>query len=839
MSHIPSNAHPLIIDLLDENISQSMKKSNKEINSNSGNMRPSSTHAEIVSLLDDDTSFGANNSLSVSLNDLPTSSHHYSMFEKIFQVLNSIVKSMWLSTVVEWSFQDAVQCARPIFNIKSVSCPNKIYVFRLSFPENFPHSPPIFDVLCHLSGLEYCILSKHPAFLSRLWSEDTQLPQVFCKMLNLLERSSSLSPDNSPLLRNTSYFEGNTIEQQIARLCGEYLFELKAFDKTIEKLFDDLLPVDLCICLGSVSSGTPLRHTSGKGTGYSVQSYHNGSSKACNHEAPVRILMREVCREVSRVLSTKKIAVSQSLQRVSQWIVQCPLSDLLCLLVRESSKEDIYRKIQDTEAFATLALRLDWVARQTSGVAEARSKEVLDHVSQVCRKIYVAEKDALFEKTPKWLNELKTQSLSYQQCVAEDTAQRDTSMAQDNVKGVKDDAVALRQKNRPKLHYVEGLERHHHFYQTVSKDTCVSKHWLRELRCIEDNLPDEVTLFVSEAQPNFLVALLCPANDDCPYFGGSFLFHIKIPANYPQSPPAVLLVTTGDGTVRFNPNLYNCGKVCLSLLGTWSGEPWNPKESNVTQVLMSILYLIFVEEPYYNEPGYHRPFHQNNPNYIDRNSANYSIAVMKNTLSFAALYHLQSTEAKYGPSIIQHTIWRFYVDNWRRGRTNNNVVVNMIETDNASSNNSSKNMIIDVADRSDGAGNSGSGGGNCETGGAGSNRVVLCVDDDEQFAALPHHRNPRKRRVSAISSENSDVDKMNPDDTGHSDGTHGNMRQRLLRLYEGFQGLSAADRKMLVNNITLIDQIVVQKASFFAQIDSKENETATKELPANKKCKIC
>lgn len=35
----------------------------------------------------------------------------------------------------------------------------------------------------------------------------------------------------------------------------------------------------------------------------------------------------------------------------------------------------------------------------------------------------------------------------------------------------------------------------------------------------------------------------------------------------------VNLQTTGKGTVRFNPNLYNCGKVCLSLLGTslnWS-----------------------------------------------------------------------------------------------------------------------------------------------------------------------------------------------------------------------------------------------------------------------------
>ena len=43
----------------------------------------------------------------------------------------------------------------------------------------------------------------------------------------------------------------------------------------------------------------------------------------------------------------------------------------------------------------------------------------------------------------------------------------------------------------------------------------------------------------------------------------------------------------GGGSVRFNPNLYNCGKVCLSLLGTWSGakgETWDPNSSSTLQV---------------------------------------------------------------------------------------------------------------------------------------------------------------------------------------------------------------------------------------------------------------
>jgi ubiquitin-protein ligase len=66
-------------------------------------------------------------------------------------------------------------------------------------------------------------------------------------------------------------------------------------------------------------------------------------------------------------------------------------------------------------------------------------------------------------------------------------------------------------------------------------------------------------------------------------------------------------VTTGGGTVRFNPNLYNNGKVCLSLLGTWRGqstENWDAKVSTILQVLLSVQAIIMSNEVYFNEPGY-------------------------------------------------------------------------------------------------------------------------------------------------------------------------------------------------------------------------------------------
>uniref|UniRef100_A0A0A9CX49 UBC core domain-containing protein n=1 Tax=Arundo donax TaxID=35708 RepID=A0A0A9CX49_ARUDO len=89
-----------------------------------------------------------------------------------------------------------------------------------------------------------------------------------------------------------------------------------------------------------------------------------------------------------------------------------------------------------------------------------------------------------------------------------------------------------------------------------------------------------------------------------PYHDGLFFFDVHFPSSYPSGPP---LVHYHSGGLRINPNLYNCGKVCLSLLGTWSGhgcENWNPAQSTMLQVLVSIQALILNEKPYYNEPGY-------------------------------------------------------------------------------------------------------------------------------------------------------------------------------------------------------------------------------------------
>ncbi|XP_050487172.1 baculoviral IAP repeat-containing protein 6 isoform X2 [Bombus huntii] len=106
-----------------------------------------------------------------------------------------------------------------------------------------------------------------------------------------------------------------------------------------------------------------------------------------------------------------------------------------------------------------------------------------------------------------------------------------------------------------------------------------------------------------------VMKVLITGPEETPYANGCFEFDVYFPPDYPNSPMLINLETTGRHTVRFNPNLYNDGKVCLSVLNTWHGRPeekWNAHTSSFLQVLVSIQSLILVSEPYFNEPGYER-----------------------------------------------------------------------------------------------------------------------------------------------------------------------------------------------------------------------------------------
>jgi len=87
---------------------------------------------------------------------------------------------------------------------------------------------------------------------------------------------------------------------------------------------------------------------------------------------------------------------------------------------------------------------------------------------------------------------------------------------------------------------------------------------------------------------------------DTPYFGGNYFFEFTYPTDYPHSPPKVKYLTNGNN-IRFNPNLYICGKVCISLLNTWRGDQWTSCQT-ISTVLLTLCTLLS-KDPLLNEPG--------------------------------------------------------------------------------------------------------------------------------------------------------------------------------------------------------------------------------------------
>jgi len=87
---------------------------------------------------------------------------------------------------------------------------------------------------------------------------------------------------------------------------------------------------------------------------------------------------------------------------------------------------------------------------------------------------------------------------------------------------------------------------------------------------------------------------------DTPYYGGYYFFKFNYPYDYPYAPPKVTYMTN-DGSTRFNPNLYKCGKVCVSILNTWSGDKWSSCQT-INSVLLTLCSLLN-NSPLENEPG--------------------------------------------------------------------------------------------------------------------------------------------------------------------------------------------------------------------------------------------
>lgn len=146
----------------------------------------------------------------------------------------------------------------------------------------------------------------------------------------------------------------------------------------------------------------------------------------------------------------------------------------------------------------------------------------------------------------------------------------------------------------------------------------------KEYRVLETSLPDSIIVRAYEDRTDLLRSLIIgPQNT--PYEDAPFVIDWRLDSNFPQSPPIAHFLSWTNGNGRVNPyvsflpgvfvnlihhrNLYEEGKVCLSILGTWAGEKsesWNAARSSLLQAFVSIQGLVLVRDPYFCEPSFEK-----------------------------------------------------------------------------------------------------------------------------------------------------------------------------------------------------------------------------------------
>ena len=117
---------------------------------------------------------------------------------------------------------------------------------------------------------------------------------------------------------------------------------------------------------------------------------------------------------------------------------------------------------------------------------------------------------------------------------------------------------------------------------------------------IKNPLTDHGIYYEHNEQDMLRGKAMIMGSSETPYFGGFYFFDFEFPMDYPFSPPKVSIKTRGEN-IRFHPNLYPCGKVCLSLLNTWRGEQWTSCQT-ISSLLLSLCCLL-TAEPFLHEPG--------------------------------------------------------------------------------------------------------------------------------------------------------------------------------------------------------------------------------------------
>ena len=145
---------------------------------------------------------------------------------------------------------------------------------------------------------------------------------------------------------------------------------------------------------------------------------------------------------------------------------------------------------------------------------------------------------------------------------------------------------------------------HHYINNSVTLNANLMRRIRKEHKILQGSLPEGIWVRTWADRLDLIRVLIIGA-DGTPYNLAPFVVDFQFPQEFPRVPPNAHFHSWTSGLGRINPNLYEDGKICLSLLGTWSGEEkhesWSETGSSMLQVIVSLLGLVLVKEPYYSK----------------------------------------------------------------------------------------------------------------------------------------------------------------------------------------------------------------------------------------------
>ena len=107
-----------------------------------------------------------------------------------------------------------------------------------------------------------------------------------------------------------------------------------------------------------------------------------------------------------------------------------------------------------------------------------------------------------------------------------------------------------------------------------------------EIKQINEEITEGVSIILTDDLKRFYANIEGPP--DSPYQGKFYKLEIKLPDNYPISPPKIKFISN-----IFHPNVYKDGKICLDIL---RGDQWTPS-LKISTALLSIRSLFTDPDP--------------------------------------------------------------------------------------------------------------------------------------------------------------------------------------------------------------------------------------------------